>query len=463
MRRPSVPSLKRRLLVALMITLPAAWVVSAMINYRAAHQAVNELFDTEQAFFAQLLASVNLDARGQGYEIRSTLPRQLHELFDDGSDEMDEDIAFQLRNDHNQIVFADINQTELPFDANASGFRNVMFQGKQWRLFYLRDPKNDTYVVVGQRLKTRDRLVGRLVLGQMMPWLMALPVLLVLMWLAVRRSLLPLDRLVRDLRERAPDNLKPIEAPVPAEVGPLVVALNRLFARLDTTLTNERRFTADAAHELRTPLAALRVQAEVAMLASDDTARRKALVQVMTGIDRAPRLVEQLLTLARLDHLAAADRRPADLVAVARRVIERSADAADNRAITLIPPSGTAIWPLAGDEGLLDILLRNLIDNAIRYTPPGGEVWVECDPSSLSVCDNGPGVAPEWLSRMKERFARPEGQKQTGSGLGLSIAERIAMLHGLTLSLDNREGGGFVARLSRLPNAAVPPGPRLPR
>ncbi|MCG9086757.1 ATP-binding protein, partial [Laribacter hongkongensis] len=167
--------------------------------------------------------------------------------------------------------------------------------------------------------------------------------------------------------------------------------------------------------------------------------------------------------LARLDHLAAADRRPADLVAVARRVIERSADAADNRAITLIPPSGTAIWPLAGDEGLLDILLRNLIDNAIRYTPPGGEVWVECDPSSLSVCDNGPGVAPEWLSRMKERFARPEGQKQTGSGLGLSIAERIAMLHGLTLSLDNREGGGFVARLSRLPSAAVPPGPRLPR
>ena len=441
MRRPSVPSLKRRLLVALMITLPAAWVVSAMINYRAAHQAVNELFDTEQAFFAQLLASVNLDARGQGYEIRSTLPRQLHELFDDGSDEMDEDIAFQLRNDHNQIVFADINQTELPFDANASGFRNVMFQGKQWRLFYLRDPKNDTYVVVGQRLKTRDRLVGRLVLGQMMPWLMALPVLLVLMWLAVRRSLLPLDRLVRDLRERAPDNLKPIEAPVPAEVGPLVVALNRLFARLDTTLTNERRFTADAAHELRTPLAALRVQAEVAMLASDDTARRKALVQVMTGIDRATRLVEQLLALARQEGAGeGAELVSLDLTALARNALADAEPEAARHAIALTLDAPTAHVVLRADEAALAVLLRNLLGNALRHTPPGGQVRVgvreEASVIDLTVEDSGPGIAPDERARVQGRFYRVPGTPGHGSGLGLAIVRAIAERHGAALTLD---------------------------
>ncbi|RAS15545.1 two-component system sensor histidine kinase QseC [Microvirgula sp. AG722] len=450
-RLRGVPSLKRRLLTAFLILLPAAWMVSAVINYRAASLAVNELFDTEQAFFAQILASVNLEARAQGYKIRPTLPRTLHELFDDGDEEeMDADIAFQLRNGAGEIIIADINQTELPFSRDYKGFYNVRIDNREWRLFYLHDRNNDAFALVGQRMKTRNKLVSRLVLGQMMPWLMALPALLVLMWWGVRRSLRPVDRLARDVRERAPDNLAPIAAPVPAEVGPLVVALNRLFARLETTLANERRFTADAAHELRTPLAALRVQLEVAMMAGDDVSRRRALAKVMSGIDRATRLIEQLLTLARLDHLAAADRRPADLALCARRAVVLCADAADTRAITLTAPAEGVIWPLAGDEGMLEILLRNLIDNAIRYTPPGGEVWVECDAAALSVCDNGPGVAPEWLERVKERFSRPEGQQASGSGLGLSIAERIAELHGLKLTLDNRPGGGFIARLSRV-------------
>ena len=447
--RFTTDSLKRRLLIAMVIVLPCVWVVTAVINYRNASEAVNELFDTEQAFFAQLLASVSLRSHEQGVPARPTVPRRLHELFDDGDNEPDDDIAFQLRNARGELILSDINQTELPFRSDVRGFHNEKIDGRAWRLFYYHDHNNGAYVVVGQRDKTRLKLVGKLVSGQMMPWIVALPVLLLLIFWAVRQGLKPLDRLARDIRLRAPDNLAPIAAPVPREVGPLVVALNRLFARLETTLANERRFTADAAHELRTPLAALRVQTEVALMNDEDSDRRRALGKILAGIDRATRLVEQLMTLARLDFLDAADSRPADLAAVARRVVELQKDSADNRAITLDGPSSDAIWPLGGDAGLLEVLLRNLIDNAIRYTPPGGRVWVECDATSLSVCDDGPGVAPEWLERLKGRFARPEGQQASGSGLGLSIAERIAMLHGLTLTLDNREGGGFVARLER--------------
>ncbi|RTF23133.1 two-component system sensor histidine kinase QseC, partial [Serratia marcescens] len=253
------------------------------------------------------------------------------------------------------------------------------------------------------------------------------------------------------LRRRAPDDAAPLDArQVPTEVRPLVDALNALFARINALLVRERRFTSDAAHELRSPLAALRVQTEVVQLAGDDAPMREhALDNLTVGIDRATRLVDQLLTLSRLDSLSdLAELAPIDwnnLVTMTLAEQDRQAHAAG---VTLRYEHRGTPPPRQGETLLLSLLLRNLLDNAVRYTPQGGVVTMTLSERSLTVEDDGPGVTTEHLARLGERFYRPPGQEQTGSGLGLSIVQRIAGLHGLQISFANRPAGGFVARLA---------------
>ena len=444
-------SLKRHLLMTLLLVLPAVWLSSALLNLYAAHHQVSELFDTEQAFFAQMLASLNVEAQHSGLTIRPTSPRRLRELFEDESNGVDDDIVFQLRDHQGRVVLTDVNYTELPFQRDFVGFIDQKIDGRTWRLFYLHDHDNGAYVVVGQRMTSRVKLIWRLAISQLIPWLAALPVLLFGMWWGVRRGLRPLARLTKELSLREPANLAPFTQPVPEEVQPLVMELNHLLARLGLALDKERRFTADAAHELRTPLAALRIQTEVAQLSEDDESRQRALNQVLAGIDRATRLVEQLLTLARLDHLSdVSDRQPVALGALLTQLMTEMNESAQRRQITLELPNLTEDWTLDGSPGFLLILFRNLIGNAILYVPQGGRVWVELSAGRLAICDNGLGVAPEWLERVRERFSRPEGQAAEGSGLGLSIAERIATLHGLHLRFSNRSEGGFCAALTRV-------------
>ncbi|GAB2954387.1 ATP-binding protein [Aquaspirillum soli] len=446
-------SLQRRLLAALLIALPLVWIASAAFNLYAAHDRVNELFDTEQAFFAQMLASVNLEAQNSGLGIRPTSPRRLRELFEDSENDIDDDIIFQLRDASGRLVLSDVNYTDLPFRFDAIGFMDERVDGKMWRLFYFHDEDNGAYVMVGQRMSSRTKLVWRLALGQMLPWIVALPVLFLALWWGVRQGLKPLNQLKQDLAHRSPDNLTPITQKVPEEVQPLVDELNHLFARLHQVLSKERRFTADAAHELRTPLAALRVQTEVAKLSEDEVSRQRALNKILSGIDRATRLVEQLLTLARLDHLdQVPDRQRVDVMTLAASVMLELGEGAARRGVVVEPIGEVpALW-IEGSPAFLSILLRNLIDNAIRYTPNGGRVWIESNESTLTVCDNGPGVEAAWLERVRERFSRPEGQQAEGSGLGLSIVERVALLHGLALHLANHPQGGFRATLRRQSN-----------
>lgn len=236
---------------------------------------------------------------------------------------------------------------------------------------------------------------------------------------------------------------------VPTEVRPLLDALNHLFARTQEMMTRERRFTSDAAHELRSPLAALKVQTDVAQLAGRSAGAGKSAGTAACGIDRASRLVDQLLTLSRLDSLDNLDDvEPitlADLLQSAVLDIWHPAQQAgiDIRLINHAPQVKRQGQPL-----LLSLLVRNLLDNAIRYSPRGSVVDVTLDARSFSVRDNGPGVDPEVLARIGERFYRPPGQNATGSGLGLSIVRRIAALHGMRVSLSNAAEGGFEVKVS---------------
>jgi two-component system sensor histidine kinase QseC len=287
--------------------------------------------------------------------------------------------------------------------------------------------------------------------SQLTPWLVALPVLLVLIVGAVRHSMAPLRQLARDLEARAADERTPVSLDLPSELRPLVRAMNRLFDRVSVAIEHERRLTADAAHELRTPLAALRVQAEVAQLAEDPVARRHALGQLTLGIDRLSRVVAQLLDLARLDALGAPARVAGiDWARVVEQAVSECLPLAEERGsqIDCVWPAGAVqVLPLAGDETLIALLLRNLTDNALRYSQPGSLVEVVLAPQEVRVQDNGPGLPPAVLARLGERFYRPGGNDTRGSGLGLSIVRRVAGLHGLEVELANRPGGGFQVTL----------------
>jgi two-component system sensor histidine kinase QseC len=264
------------------------------------------------------------------------------------------------------------------------------------------------------------------------------------------------------VEHRDPRNLAPLEVGAPPkEVAPLVESLNRLFARVRESIEHEKRFTADAAHELRTPVAALRAQAQVAQGAATDRERQHALAQVIAGCDRATRLIEQLLTLARLEP-AGADRplQRCDLAGIARAAVAEVAPAAVAKS-TEIELDAPEAAPVEGAPELLAVLARNLVDNAVRYSPAGSVVQVSvanvAHAVELRVSDNGSGVPREALARLGERFFRQPGSMEPGSGLGLSIVRRIAELHGarVTFGATAQQGGltvevRFPAAVARL-------------
>lgn len=279
------------------------------------------------------------------------------------------------------------------------------------------------------------------------PLLIGLPIIGLWVWFAARRGIAPLDDIAALVKSREPLLLDPlVPETAPSEIQPLVEALNDLFSRVSHAFDNERRFTADASHELRTPLAALTAQAQVALRARDAAERNHALEQIIIGSQRAGRLIDQLLTLARIDHpVSVIEPLMSDirLDALVTDVCADQGSAALAKNIVFELDAPTEIT-LDGNADLLRILLRNLIDNAIRYTPIGGHVAVRiCEKTAgveLTITDNGPGVPVEERGRLFERFYRLSGQETEGSGLGLSIAARIASLHNATIELSDAPG-----------------------
>jgi two-component system, OmpR family, sensor histidine kinase QseC len=266
---------------------------------------------------------------------------------------------------------------------------------------------------------------------------------------AVARGLLPLATLTREVEQRDPQNLAPLDtSSAPREVMPLIGRLNRLFARIAASLQKERSFTADAAHELRTPIAAIKAQTQVARAATTEAERIHALDNAILGCDRASRLITQLLTLARVDTLDHSVMQPCRIRDIAAEVIAALAPAAVEKHVRLellADADAEAEASVHGNPELLRVLLRNLLDNAILHTPRGTSVQVQIshEPGTtcLTVSDNGPGIAAEERGRVLERFYRPLGTQAGGSGLGLSIVKRIAEVHDAALQLLAMSGG----------------------
>jgi two-component system, OmpR family, sensor histidine kinase QseC len=341
-------------------------------------------------------------------------------------------VAFQIWEKGKRLLLHSASAPNVPLSLQREGFSNSEIVGEQWRVFSAWDDKHHFLVQVGERRETRDKLVVTVAKHLLQPLLVTLPVLGLLIWFGVARGLRPLQELGRQVAARRPDNLAALEvAAAPVEV---------------VSLDSERRFTADAAHELRTPLAAIKTQAQVARAATAETERRHALDNVLVGCDRAAHLVEQLLTLARLEPASASlkHHERCDLHALAVTAVAELAPVAVDKDIDLQLAEGEAVH-VPGEPALLTILLRNLIDNAIRYSPRHCVVRIMVanagDAAEFTVIDQGPGIPAESRALVWERFYRVLGTGETGSGLGLSIAKRVADLHGATITLSEGDAG----------------------
>lgn len=445
---PRVRSLRKRLLMSVSIGTLVLWAAAAALSYRQAQHEVQELMDAQMAQSAALLLTLATKAPASLDGLASNMASLRG--ASDGSNELT--LEFQVaREDGTPLVRSPLAPTAPP--AGALGFADFDDGNEPWRGLMLATGDGAYRIQVAQSIRIRDQEALEIAAKTVLPLGLFIPLLLALIYYAVRRALKPLDDLASEVSARSSENLHPLASThVPHEAQPLVDELNRLLLRLGTTLDNERRFTADAAHELRTPLAAVRVQAQVALASHGELEHQHALRQVLAGTDRATRLVEQLLRLARLDPLARLPTRETlDLAELARAAVAETSEIDLNGRGPIRLAIGAEPLQVFGSHDLLAMALRNLIDNARRYTPPESEITVfvrlEDGFPVMGVVDDGPGVPNEELPKLVERFYRGRETSAEGSGLGLAIVHRIAQLHDARLEVRNLDGGGFVARL----------------
>lgn len=436
-------SLRLRLIISFLIVSTCVWTAAAVISWQESRDQMDEFFDTYQLLLARQLSTADWTNLTADMQKKSNC---LIENIDDDGEEEDEALGFAVFNRRGEMIFNDDeNGRDFIYTPEASGFVNQKIGRKKdmWRIFWLTSADKNFTIAVGQELEFRDDAALELVEETLLPWLVGLSVLLLAVIWMVSRELRPLRRIADELSERDSDNLHPLSLSGQAsEILPLIKAINTQFSRIEQMLQRERGFISDSAHELRSPLTALKVQLEVAQLADDDAAaRHQALQKLNQGIDRSTRLVEQLLALSRLDSAAvAANDEPLDWPALVNAAVNEQLPAAEEKKINIKTSTDGSTPTTCGQPLLWALLLRNLLDNAVRYSPEEAQISIELKDETLSVTNSNTVVAAEYLPRLKERFFRPAGQKSTGSGLGLSIVERIAELHRCRVALTNDDG-----------------------
>lgn len=426
----SARSLRRRVLALGLGSLALGLALMGVFAYLSAVKEVNELFDAELAESARMLADLHSPDFGAPAP-EAEVPAHPYERK----------LAFVLRDPSGEVLlqsrFGNLDDSRAPCD----GYRQERLGDVEWQLFCFDVPEQGMKVLVGQQIAIRRELEGELVLAQLVPYLLALPLLALLTWLAVGRALAPMSALSREIAGRSARRLEPVRADdAPEEIGPLIAELNRLLQRVRRAMEDEKRFTADAAHELRTPLAAIRAQTEVALRRLPPGEAATALDKVIRAVDRGAHLVDQLLALARLDHAEEIHREPLALRPLAERVAAAWRERYDAAGIALAVVGPEAASARA-DAQLLEILLDNLLANALRHVPAGGRVAVWVEEGRLAVEDDGPGIPEAERERVLQRFVRGPAARGAGSGLGLSIVARIAELHGASPVLGPGAGG----------------------
>jgi two-component system sensor histidine kinase TctE len=451
-------SVRRRLLAWLMPPLLALWLIGALLAYYFVVDFANRIYDR---WLLDSVVSLAQQVHVQSGKLSADLPAAVLRILE--YDAVDRIYYRVIGSDGS--VFAEQGQIpEPPSSGPQSVFYDGRIDGVPVRIAALRveGAGGSVQVQVAETLVKRHTLTSEILAAMLLPQLLLIGTASSLIWYGVGRGLGPLERLRSDIVQRSHRDLSPLEGSrVPAEVAPLVNALNELFERLDRAVAGQNRFIADAAHQLRTPLAGLKTQADLAMREDDPIAMRSALERIRAAVDRSVHLVNQLLALARADHSHEHPLPivPLELTRLARDTTEEWVGKALDAQLDLGFETPEDAVSVRGNAELLHELLDNLIDNALRYTPAGGTVTVRVarheQGGLLEVEDNGPGIVPAERERVLGRFYRAEGTPGEGCGLGLAIVREIVNLHVATIAIgDGANGRG--ARVSIVFPATVP-------
>ena len=448
-------SIRTRLLLALLGLTAVISLLAGVLTYRRVLAETSELFDYQLRQMALSLEN-QVPASGR-LELPPTGTDFIVEIWD---------------------LFGRVEYLSRPglpsIDRPYVGYEDVSLQGQPWRVYGLQT--FDGIIQVAQPVRVRAALAQTAALRVVVPLLVLLPLLAVAMAWIVRESLAPLRRVALEVQRRDVYSLEPLAAArLPEEVAPLVDQLNRLLGRLDVAFAAQRAFIADAAHELRSPLTAVRLQLQLLDRAPDAAARAQARAELGVAVERAIHLVGQLLALARNEpqEVRAADLVPVSLEAVAADALREMHPLAVSRRIDLsleagspaAAPAAAASATVSGDREALRILVRNLVDNAVRYTPEGGRVQVlirgsgDLGGPQLEVSDTGPGIPPLERARAFDRFHRRASAPEGGCGLGLAIVKAVAERHGARVTLGDAAGGGLCVTVA-FPAPSPPSGPR---
>jgi len=447
-------SIRKFLLVYLLLAIGITTTLTAVGNYYLNKQDIQEHFDTIMAVSGLSYEALLADHPKERHlkKIQSALegvPDKIGVYYPpvDPTKPLLEDyinrLTFQYWSSDNQRLLYTPEAPDLELDSIPDGFSNAWINNQEWRVFTATNHASGAKFILSEQYDTRNELRTRIAQDDLYIMLITFPLSGLLIWIVIGRGLKSLDKVANEVAHRAPSHLEPVKVEdAPEEIKPIIDELNKLFFRLQEGFEREKRFAADAAHELKTPLAVIKTQAQVALKATKKAEKNEAIDKIISGIDRTTHIVQQLLTMSQLvpdaEHISGFEQ--VDLVKVTRDMVATLAPKAIEKHIELEFESGKKLPKLHGNTTAICILVRNLVDNAISYTPSKGEVSVKIYKSDnhmmLEVSDNGPGISKNLHKRVFERFYRVVGNKAPGSGLGLAIAKQIVDLHRGSIKLS---------------------------
>jgi two-component system sensor histidine kinase QseC len=439
-----IRSIRHFLLISLLISITIASSITAIGNYLLDKQVTQNYLD------GQLIKIFSfIDILHQTAKTDADVRRRTAAYFNKAHSFAAQNVIFQVWGKDKKLLLDSASTPGESLRDARLGFSDRQIQKHNWRVYAAYDESTGAKIIVAELYELRNKLADDITLSNAYILLVTYPLFGVLVWIIIGIALRSVTRVTSEISNRASTYLEPVAASnIPVEIKPLVVELNQLFIRLKLAFERNKRFSADAAHELKTPLAALKTQAQVALKADNELDRHNALLKVLQGVDRSSHMIAQLLTLSRLGQEEALnDIKPVDLHKLASEIIAYLVPVALEKRIEieLAPPPPPPDAMVSGNDITLGILIRNLVDNAIRYTPLGGEVKVQVlnvnHQVILRVTDNGPGISVELRERVFERFYRVLGTTAPGSGLGLAIVSQIANLHHAQIVLDAPSSG----------------------
>ncbi len=439
-------SLTARLLCFFAIISLVVWLIATLIAVNVSTNYIKTFFDTQQILLAKTL--LNIGPELQSSELPPTKLLLPYDNDEQLKGENDEALGFALFSAKGDVLLTDGQDGKnFPFLPHAEKFSKVEVDDDEWRILWLHSADKKRIVAVGQEVEYRNDMILDILWGQISPWIVTLPFLLLGFGLALYRELRPLRHIAKELQQRKAHDTSTLTCEnIPPEIQPLVNALNMLFERIGILLTQERAFVSNAAHELRTPLTGLKIQAEVMSMSDEDPqAQKKALQKIMQATNKCGHLVEQLLLLSQLEsnfnYSDAANNHMFELLPWEKLIQDVHNECQDQAQASGINLS-YSIYSIPKDKmglpALWVIALRNILDNAIRYTPEGNNVCISMYTDKICVENSGVSIDESILPQLGKRFYRPPGQKASGSGLGLAIVNHIITLHGAKFSITNK-------------------------